>query len=190
MPRGKKTCPKCNTEHGPRTHKCGCGYEFFKSNAAATALREPMIVDHKQIISDAKSTIPNIEPRSFPTSVTPSASSVDCRKNAASTPFLQTLKAPYTVFDGSAAGRYICTPAGVCSVKPTGFKNYKWEEPWTEDIVKNWAMEVYSSGPPYLPEAVIYFARYFWDINGSDFKKIRSLILEALIPKKSHEFNE
>ena len=30
MPKGKKSCPECNTEHGARTLKCECGYEFRK----------------------------------------------------------------------------------------------------------------------------------------------------------------
>lgn len=185
MPRGKKTCPKCNAEHGPRTHKCGCGHEFFKADAAVAASPEPMTVDHKQIISDVKSTLSNIESRSRSTPVTSSTPTDYRRTTVAPTPSVQTPQVSYR-----AAGRRIYTPAGACPVKPAGFKNDKWEEPWTEDSVKDWAMEVYNSGPPYLPEAVIYFARYFWDINGPDFKKIRSLILEALIPKKSYEFDE
>ena len=29
MPRGKKVCPKCNTETGPRSYTCTqCGYDF------------------------------------------------------------------------------------------------------------------------------------------------------------------
>ncbi len=28
MPRGKKTCPECEAEWGPRTKVCECGHEF------------------------------------------------------------------------------------------------------------------------------------------------------------------
>ena len=34
MPRGKKSCPKCNAFVGPRLKVCACGYEFeFKQKA-------------------------------------------------------------------------------------------------------------------------------------------------------------
>lgn len=184
MPRGKKTCPKCNAEHGPRTHKCGCGHEFFKSAPAVDAGSDAMSMDHKQIISDVKSTLSNIEARSRTTStVAPSERKTTV---AASTP--ASIQAPQVVY--RAAGRSIYTPAGACPAKPAGYKNDKWEEPWTEDVVRDWALEVYNSGPPYLPEAVVYFARFFWDINGPDYKKVRSLILETLIPKKNYEPDE
>ena len=179
MPRGKKTCPQCNAEHGPRTHKCGCGHEFFKS--AVPASTEPMVVDHKQIISDLKQSVSKIESRNSQSVV------ADTRQNVVQT-VRQNVQSP--PISHRAADQRISIPAGLCSIRPKGFKNDKWEEPWTEEVVKEWAEEVYNSGLPYLPEAVVYFARYFWDINGSDFKKIRSFILEALIPKKSCEFEE
>lgn len=185
MPRGKKTCPKCNAEHGPRTHKCGCGYEFFKAAPAVDASPDAMTTDHKQIISDLKSTVTNIESKNRTPVASPPV--LDRRTTvAASTP--PSIQAPQVSY--RAAGRSIYTPAGPCPAKPAGFKNDKWEEPWTEDTVRDWASEVYNSGPPYLPEAVVYFARFFWDINGPDYKKVRSLILETLVPKKSYEPDE
>lgn len=48
MPRGSKTCPKCNTTTGPRTFKCSqCGYNYpVKGNTVAgpnTTLQAPTI---------------------------------------------------------------------------------------------------------------------------------------------------
>lgn len=41
MPRGKKTCPKCQAEVGPRLAVCECGHEFeFKHGKAPRAKRE------------------------------------------------------------------------------------------------------------------------------------------------------
>lgn len=43
MPRGKKSCPKCNALVGPRLRVCACGHAFaFKSKAEVEApLRPP-----------------------------------------------------------------------------------------------------------------------------------------------------
>jgi hypothetical protein len=87
----------------------------------------------------------------------------------------------------SFSRRIIYAPVGDCPVKPKGYKNNKFEDSWTDEVVRNWAMDVYNFCGSYRPEAVIYFARFFWDINGPDFEKIRGLIVETLIPKKSHE---
>jgi hypothetical protein len=36
MARGKKTCPSCSTETGPRTYKCkNCGFDFAAAKAKA-----------------------------------------------------------------------------------------------------------------------------------------------------------
>jgi len=180
MPRGKKTCPKCNAEHGPRTHKCDCGHEFFKASVLAST--EPMSMEHKEVISTVKSVVSQIEARnkgSVP-SVPPISSEPRRTSVVAASP--SPVQAPQPVY--RPGGRNIFTPAGACPVKPQGFKSDKWEEPFTDDTVREWATELYHSGPPYLPEAVVYFARFFWDINGPDFKKVRSLILETLIPKR------
>ena len=33
MPKGKKTCPSCDKEHGARKRKCECGHEFGSKQA-------------------------------------------------------------------------------------------------------------------------------------------------------------
>ena len=41
MPRGKKQCPKCQAEVGPRLRKCECGHEFeFKIGKEPKAQRK------------------------------------------------------------------------------------------------------------------------------------------------------
>lgn len=179
MPRGKKTCPTCNKEHGPRTHKCECGYEFFKATGVV-APNEPMVLakEHQETIGNVKDIIANVEARKSSPPVVPTP------RPTAIADVPQNPQVSYR-----HGGRRISTPAGACPVKPRGYKSDKWEEPFTDKTVKDWAEEVYHSGS-YLPEAVVYFARNFWDINGADFNRVRSLILEALTFKKSYEPDE
>lgn len=183
MPRGKKTCPKCSKEHGPRTHKCDCGHEFFQ--AAVVAPNEPMVLatEHQHTIGSVKNIIANVEARkSAPIVATPSQPA-QVSKPAAPP---QNPQVEYR-----RGGRNIYAPAGDCPVRPRGYKADKWDEPFTDEVVKEWAQEVYDSGQPYLPQAVVYFARFYWDINGPEFNRVRSLILETLIPKRSsHEPDE
>lgn len=183
MPRGKKICPSCSKEHGPRTHKCDCGHEFFK--AAVAAPNEPMVLakEHQETIGNVKSIIANVEARK--------ASSPQIFNNPPVGTISHVLPASQTTESNPQVSyrhgdRRISVPAGFCPVKPRGYKSDKWEEPFTDEVVRDWAQEVYQSGPRYLPEAVVYFARYFWDINGADFNRVRSLILETLIPKNSY----
>lgn len=75
----------------------------------------------------------------------------------------------------------VVTPAGECPVKPYGYKENWPNGPASDDVVKKWAIDVCNHGEgKYSHEAVVYFARYFWEINGSEYKRIRSLILSAL----------
>lgn len=184
MPRGKKTCPKCNTEHGPRTHKCECGYDFFaaksavkneavKNEGVAPVKSAGPITDRKQILSDVKSKISSIEDRNAYIPQTPSAFFIRPTENIAQ---MSRQLIPAT------ANRNVYTPAGECPVKPSGYKNGQWEAPWNEDVIKEWADAVYASGP-FLPEAVAYFAQFFWSVNGPEYKKVRNLVLEFLVAK-------
>lgn len=180
MPRGKKTCPKCSKEHGPRTHKCDCGYEFFQTAAVVVAPNEPMVLanEHHQTLGNVKSIIANVEARkSVPSPVVAPSQPAQVSKPA---PPPQNPQVAYR-----RGGRNIYTPAGDCPVRPRGYKADKWDEPFTDDVVKEWAQEVYDSGPPYLPQAVVYFARFYWNINGAEFNRVRDLILETLVPKRS-----
>lgn len=82
--------------------------------------------------------------------------------------------------------RRIVTPAGLPPVKPAGYKQRNWPNgPASDEVIQNWAREVYASdGERYAVEAVIYWARYFWDINGPEFKRVSDLILATLAPNR------
>lgn len=34
MPKGKKSCPNCEKEHGARKRQCECGYQFVKQDSS------------------------------------------------------------------------------------------------------------------------------------------------------------
>ena len=57
MPKGKKTCPQCQTEHGARKLKCECGYEFIRGkikqekddkHPGVRTSKHPLIGTHEQ----------------------------------------------------------------------------------------------------------------------------------------------
>lgn len=69
----------------------------------------------------------------------------------------------------------ISIPAGLPPAKPNGE---------TDEDIREWAQIVVQmgreKGVTYLPEAVAYWVRYFWDINGPDFARVRKLVLKTL----------
>lgn len=163
--RGKKQCKSCGAIVGVRQAVCECGYNF-KEAKGVQAGQEKMTmdpVDHPQQVKiPAKIQVPDLaKPQEI----------VETRR---------------TSFTSSGRKRTIYTPSGDCPVRPKGFSKEKWT--YTDDIVQEWAKETYSAGE-YLPEAVIYFARYFWDINSEEFDRIEALILKAL-PKPQFDQTE
>jgi len=45
MPRGKKTCPECNAQVGPRLAVCECGFEFtFKHGKSPKRSKAPKAI--------------------------------------------------------------------------------------------------------------------------------------------------
>lgn len=78
----------------------------------------------------------------------------------------------------------VVAPAGECPIKPKGYKQGWPDGPATDEIVQTWAMDVFNRyDGRFSTEAVIYWARNFWDINGAEFRRIRSLIFEILSPE-------
>jgi hypothetical protein len=76
----------------------------------------------------------------------------------------------------------VYTPAGEPPINP---KNYKKGE-MNEDSVREWAVETYNYGQgSYTVHAVIYWAKYFWDVHGSEYPRVKELINEVLDPKKT-----
>jgi hypothetical protein len=75
---------------------------------------------------------------------------------------------------------FIYAPAGDCPVKPQ-----KYDGVYTDDSIREWALKVKNHGEArYAPEAVVYFARYFWDIHSPEFKRVISIIYSTLLTKK------
>lgn len=103
-------------------------------------------------------------------------------KKIAVTPVVQEKPAPRRYV--SITRGIIMAPAGECPIKPKGYKQGWPEGPATDEVVQNWAMDVfnYAEGR-FSVEAVVYWARNFWDINGAEFRRIRSLISEILSPE-------
>lgn len=66
---------------------------------------------------------------------------------------------------------------------PKGYKDGWPDGPASDEVVTEWAYNVMDTGGgKYAPEAVVYWARYFWDINGPEFRRVRELIVKALRP--------
>ena len=87
-------------------------------------------------------------------------------------------------FFPKVAGRNIVVPSGECPVKPKGYKIGWPDGKASPEVVKEWALAVYHSGDGYAPDAVLYWARYYWDINDrAEFGRIRNLIIEAISPQ-------
>ena len=78
---------------------------------------------------------------------------------------------------------YIYAPAGDCPVKPQ-----KEDGVYTDELIREWAHKVKNHGEGrYAPEAVVYFARYFWDIHSPEFKRVSAIIYSTLLPKKQNQ---
>lgn len=161
-----KTCPACNKQVGPRTKKCECGHTFIESTPAVGAATAPMSLDRalKDSLASAKTVVAEVEARQGSAPVKPSIPTPTPRKTSFQ----------YNSSNASHGG-VIAVPAGACPFKPKGS---------SDEEIEAWAVEVFHSGR-YAPEAVVYWAREFWDINGKDFPRIKKTILKALAPQAS-----
>lgn len=77
----------------------------------------------------------------------------------------------------------IQTPAGRCPYKPEGYVKGWTDGVASDQVVIDWALKVFSHGN-YLPQAIVYWAHQFWDINGpnigEDYNRVRSIIVKLL----------
>jgi hypothetical protein len=81
----------------------------------------------------------------------------------------------------------IAVPSGHCPIKPSGFKAYPHEEIDASKI-GDWAEKVYSlEDGKYSIDAVVYWARNFWDINSREFSKVVDFIIARLDPDSDSE---
>jgi len=79
----------------------------------------------------------------------------------------------------------VFTPAGEPPIKPRGYKKNWIDGPASDEVVQEWAHDIYNHGNgSYTLNAVIYWAKYFWDVHSPEFTKIRELINSALQPQK------
>lgn len=78
----------------------------------------------------------------------------------------------------------ISTPSEVCPFAPQGFKYGKWEYAPTDQEIQDWSRKVANSSSEvtYLPSAVVYWARNFWEIHDIDWYRVRALIYSAFEP--------
>lgn len=79
---------------------------------------------------------------------------------------------------------YVYAPAGDCPIKPKGLK--QWQDGIApEDCITEWALALKEYGKGrFAPEAIVYWARYFWDIHSLEFKRVSSIIFNTLVQKK------
>ena len=180
MPKGKKSCPKCNLELGVRVQKCDCGHEFSKTISPVPASDQPMTIEplDKRIaesVGNVRDLISKAERRVS-----------DPVPKKASEPRRTVIVEPVRTPRFYSGGGKIATPAGECPVKPKGYKENWPDGPASDEVVQNWAIDVDAFGEGrYAVDAVIYFARYFWNINGPEYHRIRELIICALQPSRS-----
>ena len=191
-----KTCPACNKQVGPRTKKCECGHAFTAeaSTAGVPASGQSMSLDplEKRIaesVNAAKDIISKVEGRPSKASILPTDIPDSPRRTtiADDAPEAPAVRQPVRHFGG--ARTVISTPAGACPVKPQGYKDGWPEGPASDEVVQAWAVDLYNHGEGrYAVEAVIYWARTYWDINGPEYRRVRDLIVKALSPQRpSHE---
>ena len=88
----------------------------------------------------------------------------------------------------------IVIPAGLCPVKPNGFTgDLGWKA--TDEQISEWALAVVDSGTKrnirYHVDAVMYWARYFWDIHAyTEFERVRRVIQQTINPKPTISITE
>ena len=178
-----KSCPACKKQVGPRTKKCECGHVFI-STEGVVASGQSMTLDplDKRIaesVGAVKNIIAKVEsrPATTPAVVSPTNIPNDARRTTIIP------EQPMRHYGGGV----ITTPAGAPPCIPKGYKDGGWPNgPASDEVVTEWAFSVMDAGGgKYAPEAVIYWARYFWDINGQEFRRVRGLIVTALRPPQS-----
>ena len=177
-----KSCPACQKQVGPRTKKCECGHVFIADVAAVPASNKSMTLDplDKRVaesVESVKDILSRAERRP--------ASAVPIKREEKENGRRTTIAEPPTR-RYSGGGRVI-VPAGACPVKPHGYKDGWPDGPASDEVVRDWAIAVYNYGDGrYAPDAVVYWARYFWDIsNRQEWNRIRDLIMTTLCPQSS-----
>lgn len=154
-----KVCPGCNKSSGPRTLKCACGHEFKKA-------------EKKAVKNDPLASAGVVESTQTETAQNTNTSSV---LQSSVTSGGVTLIPPCHPLNGRTL-----TPAGACPVTPSGYKDGWPDGQPSDEVISQWARAVYDYGVEnnrsFTCEAVVYFIREFWDINGSEYRHVRSVV--------------
>jgi hypothetical protein len=164
----KKQCKGCGAFVGVRTLVCACGASFSSKVAVKVAVKasvEPMVKNAEKNVSQSISTVKNVLQK-----ISTQEEQVPTRK----------------IY--SSNKRRTLTPSGDCPIKPKGYKK-NWEDgPASNEVIQNWAVDVYNSHDGiYTVDAVIYWARFYWDINGSEYNRVREVIWQTLSPNTPPE---
>lgn len=153
-----KTCPECQEKCGPRSAICPkCKHSFGIGVKA----------------SDEKMTVGVTVPKP-----------IEKREKVEKQPFVPSA-------GSKNKGRLISYPSGTPPVKPAGYKQDWPDGPASKEVIQDWARATKEAGFKdnlhYLPTAVVYFARYFWDIhNEVEYNRVVQAINSA-ISSRIHE---
>ena len=160
----QKICPACKKGNGPRTKNCECGHVFIADRAIPA--------------SDKMMTLP-LKPKPTITETIVSKAPVESKQPVESKP-ATTQKPVVSRLVNRSGARIIVAPSGPCPLKPKGYKDRWPDGPASDEVVSSWAVDVYNSNTRIALDAVVYWARNFWDINGKDFARIVSLVHQAI----------
>lgn len=207
-----KICPLCKKQCGPRTKQCECGHIFSTVTAAVAAVASPMTIDFTNEIKGTLESAKNILQRAGsrrslsipePWEINSKSSVDDIDNNIddideSDESVLDKIKPSHLNLRRSGCRRtYV--PSGDCPVKPAGYKAGWPNGPASDLVIQNWAVRVYNLCTDLQPHAVVYWARYYWDMNdvsvdasgknvyGQEWRRIRGLILSAITGESSHE---
>lgn len=181
----QKTCPTCQNRVAVASKKCGCGYEFKKK------VEKSEIEDDLRPEYDLSKLKPTGKHPKLPLEASiekalkhPVPVDADLKGELPKTDLPKPPRPdpePIPVMSGQ---RTVFTPTGDCPCKPAGFKEGWPDGPCSDEDVIEWALSVRDKGVGeglvYLPEAVRYFIREFWDMNGPEYLRIRGLVGNAL----------
>jgi hypothetical protein len=81
--------------------------------------------------------------------------------------------------------RIVLTPSEKCPFAPEGYKSEKFVT--TKSVVQDWARRIVNSTEDtvYTVDAVMYWARNYWDIHSSEWWVIRNYIYSAFEPEEN-----
>ncbi len=154
-----KVCPGCTKSSGPRTLKCVCGHIFTKAE------KKPVVK------VDVLASSGVVEATQGENVVLPNSNSLPINVAGGSV----TLIPPCHPLNGRTL-----TPAGPCPISPIGYKSGWPDGQPSDEVITQWARAVYDYGVEhnraFTCEAVVYFIREYWDMNGPEYRRVRGVV--------------